>query len=209
MLYSSVIVAVSAFAGFAAAQNSTVIPCCTVATNLVPEDKRQTWCDAQENTCVDICGGQGEIASNGNECDASTLDYKCACSNGTTIANDVMATYEQTVPAQMCYFWYDACINATIGANGEGNAAQQFQCRQTRDAECGTRKFDESSDGSASESSSATGGASKTSASVSETGAAATGSSTSTPSTGAAMANFAMGTPVLAGGLLAIFGLAL
>lgn len=74
MLYSSVIVAVSALAGFAAAQtNNTVIPCCSVATNLVPEDKRQSWCDAQENTCVDICGGQGQIASNGNECDAVSL----------------------------------------------------------------------------------------------------------------------------------------
>jgi hypothetical protein len=73
MLYSSVIVAVSALAGFAAAQNTTVIPCCQVATNLVPEDKRQSWCDAQENTCVDICGGQGQIASNGNECDAVSL----------------------------------------------------------------------------------------------------------------------------------------
>jgi hypothetical protein len=71
MLYSSVIVAVSAFAGLAAAQsNSTVIPCCSVAINTVPEDQRQSWCDAQENTCVDLCGGQGDIASNGNTCDA-------------------------------------------------------------------------------------------------------------------------------------------
>ena len=73
MRYSSVIVAVSALAGFAAAQNDTVIPCCSVAVNQVPEDKRESWCDAQENTCVDICGGQGDIASNGNECDAVSL----------------------------------------------------------------------------------------------------------------------------------------
>jgi hypothetical protein len=69
MLYSSVIVA-AAFAGFAAAQNSTVIPCCTVPLTQVPQDTRQSWCDAQENTCVDLCGGQGDIASNGNTCDA-------------------------------------------------------------------------------------------------------------------------------------------
>lgn len=54
-------------------KDSTSLPCCSVATNLVPEDKRQSWCDAQENTCVDICGGQGQIASNGNECDAVSL----------------------------------------------------------------------------------------------------------------------------------------
>lgn len=77
MLYSTVIVAVSALAGFATAQTSnssdTVIPCCSVPVNQVPQDDRQTWCDAQENTCVDICGGQGEIASNGNTCDAVSL----------------------------------------------------------------------------------------------------------------------------------------
>ncbi|KAF2630732.1 hypothetical protein BU25DRAFT_361836 [Macroventuria anomochaeta] len=211
MLYSSVIVAVSALAGFAAAQNSTVIACCEVPVNNVSEDLRQSWCDAQENTCVDLCGGQGDIASNGNTCDASTLEYTCKCSNGTTIAEDTMKTYQQTVPAQMCYFWYDACINATINpTTKEGNAAQQFQCTQARDAQCGNTTIDESSSGSSSASASASGSgsASRTSA-ASGTGAAATGSSTAAASAGAAVANFALGTPALAGGLLAIFGLAL
>ncbi|KAF1929638.1 uncharacterized protein M421DRAFT_419424 [Didymella exigua CBS 183.55] len=204
MLYSSVIVA-AALAGFAAAQNNTVIPCCSVSVSTVPEDKRQSWCDAQENTCVDLCGGQGDIASNGNTCDASTLDYSCKCSNGTTIAADVMKTYQQTVPAQMCYYWYDACINATIGANGEGNAAQQFQCNQARDTECGNTTIDESSSGSSSASASSS-GASRTSGGASATGASSTGSSTAAASSGAAVA---LGTPALAAGLLAIFGLAL
>lgn len=117
-----------------------------------------------------------------------------------------MKTYQQTVPAQMCYFWYDACINATIGANGEGNAAQQFQCTQARNSQCGNTTFDESSDGSSTQASgsatsSATGGASRTSATGS-----ATGSSTAAASSGAAVA---LGTPALAAGLLAVFGLAL
>jgi hypothetical protein len=71
MRYSSLLVAASALAGFAAAQsNSTVIPCCEVPVSSVPESDRETWCDAQENTCVDLCGGQGKIASNGNNCEA-------------------------------------------------------------------------------------------------------------------------------------------
>ena len=70
MLYSSLIVAASALAGFAAAQNDTAVPCCTVAVTSVPQNDRQDWCNAQENTCVDLCGGQGDIASNGNTCDA-------------------------------------------------------------------------------------------------------------------------------------------
>lgn len=69
----SVIAAVSALAGFAAAQNNTVIPCCEVPVNNVPQDERQYWCAAQENTCVDLCGGESEIASNGNTCDAVSL----------------------------------------------------------------------------------------------------------------------------------------
>jgi hypothetical protein len=132
----------------------------------------------------------------------SSLDYTCSCSNGTTISEDVMKTYQQTVPAQMCYYWYDACINATIGANGEGNAAQQFQCTQTRNT-----TFDESSDGSSSQASGSASGSSTGSPSrTSGASGSATGSSTAAASSGAAVI---LGTPALAAGLLAVFGLAL
>jgi hypothetical protein len=75
MLYSSIIVAASALAGFASAQNATgsydtPIPCCTVDAGSVPQDDKQTWCNANQNTCVELCGGQGSLASNGNQCDA-------------------------------------------------------------------------------------------------------------------------------------------
>ena len=75
MLYSSILVAASALAGFASAQNATgnyntPIPCCSVDTGSVPLDDKQTWCNANQNTCVELCGGQGQIASNGNECDS-------------------------------------------------------------------------------------------------------------------------------------------
>lgn len=72
MLYSTLVVAASAFAGLASAQNTTFntpIPCCSVSANLVNATERSLWCEANSNTCVDICGGQGQIASNGNECD--------------------------------------------------------------------------------------------------------------------------------------------
>jgi hypothetical protein len=72
MLYSTIIVAASAFAGFASAQNATSdtpIPCCSVAASSVSADDRQTWCQANQNTCVELCGGQGKLASNGNKCD--------------------------------------------------------------------------------------------------------------------------------------------
>ena len=72
MLYSTIIVAASAFAGFASAQNTTYntpIACCSVAANTVSQDDRQTWCRANGNTCVQLCGGQSKLASNGNKCD--------------------------------------------------------------------------------------------------------------------------------------------
>jgi hypothetical protein len=73
MLYSTVFVAVSAFAGLASAQNQTFdtpIPCCTVPANTIPADVKSEYCQAQQNTCVDLCGGQGQVASNGNTCDS-------------------------------------------------------------------------------------------------------------------------------------------
>lgn len=68
MLYTTVLVAVAAFTGFASAQNST-IPCCTVPVNTVPDDQKTLWCQAERNTCPEICGGLGQIASGGNNCD--------------------------------------------------------------------------------------------------------------------------------------------
>jgi hypothetical protein len=88
----------------------------------------------------------------------------------------------------MCRFWYDACVNAT-----NQNAAQLFECERARDTKCGNLTIDDS------------GASSSASASTS----AGASSSTPTPSQGAA-ANFAQyGAPILAGGLLAVFGIAL
>jgi hypothetical protein len=73
MLYSSLVVAASAFAGLASAQGNTTfntpIPCCSVGAGSVPSDERASWCQANINTCVNICGGESNIASNGNTCD--------------------------------------------------------------------------------------------------------------------------------------------
>lgn len=199
MLYSTLLVAATAFSGFVAAQNATAPngPCCTVPANIVPDDDKSDWCRANQNTCPEICGGQGQIASGGNECDADTLEFTCKCRNGTEPA---LAEYEQTVPGQMCRFWFDQCINAT----GD-NLSQQFICTSTRDERCGNKTTKE-----ASTSASITSSRLPTSTSGSESTATSSGGSTST-STGAAALALArdFGTPVLAGGLIAFFGIAL
>jgi hypothetical protein len=80
MLYSALLVATTAFAGFAAAQNSTgSLPdgfpqCCTpqTAPNMTT---KQEWCNANTNTCVEICGTDADVATQGNVCSAvSVLD---------------------------------------------------------------------------------------------------------------------------------------
>jgi hypothetical protein len=211
MLYSSLIVAASALAGFASAQTSnssapdTIIPCCSVPANQVPQNQREGWCSAQRNTCVELCGGRGEIANNGNDCQATDLDYTCKCANGTDIS-DSMSSYQQTVPGQMCLFWFDACINAT-GSDAEA----QFNCIQARDTKCGNDTIDASGSGSDSSSSASASTSSGPSATGSGAGSASspTGSDAAEPSKAAAASFSTYGTPALAGGLLALFGLAL
>lgn len=76
MLYTTLLVASAAFSGFAAAQNTSVadlppsVPaCCSVPASQVPSDEKSSWCTASQNTCPQLCGGQGQIASGGNTCD--------------------------------------------------------------------------------------------------------------------------------------------
>ncbi|KAF2854545.1 hypothetical protein T440DRAFT_387890 [Plenodomus tracheiphilus IPT5] len=209
MLYSTIIVAASAFAGFAAAQNNsnTPIPCCTLPATQIPAEDRSTMCNANQNTCVELCGGLGDIASNGNECDDTTLENSCKCANGTDITSS-LADYQQSVAGLMCQnFWYDACISAS------GTDAQaQRACESTRKAECGNATTDGASSGGSGgrSSSSASASASRTSTGSPTGSASGTGAAAATTTAAGAAANLAVyGTPALAGGLLAMFGLVL
>jgi hypothetical protein len=99
----------------------------------------------------------------------------------------------------MCRFWYDTCVTAA------GNKRDQlFECERARDARCGKLAIDDSGATSSSSASASSSPTAKSSGSSTPTG-----SSAPAASTGAA-ANFAQyGAPVLAGGLLAVFGIAL
>lgn len=114
-----------------------------------------------------------------------------------------MDLYQQSVPGQMCRYWFDACINAT-----GTDLAAQFQCTSARDTKCGnlTSDGEQSSSTSASPSRTAsqTSGGDTQSATAATTGAASTGGA----ATAIAMAR-EFGTPLLAGGMVALFGLAL
>ncbi|KAF2441147.1 hypothetical protein P171DRAFT_434829 [Karstenula rhodostoma CBS 690.94] len=215
MLYTTLLIASAAFSGFAAAQNSTIDnlppsvgPCCSVDANKVAKNTKSTWCTASENTCPEICGGQGQIASGGNTCDETTLQYTCKCRNGT---EPDMAEYMQSVPGLMCRYWFDGCTNATIGNDGEGNSAQQFACDTVRNEQCGNKTTRDASTTSATTSRSSrptsTDSSESGSESSSQTSSAASESS-STPGAAVRLAQ-EFGAPVLAGGMIALFGIAL
>jgi hypothetical protein len=210
MRSSTFFVAASAIAGLVSAQNTTFntpIQCCTVDPNSVDQNDRQSWCQANQNTCVELCGGRGQLASNGNQCDSSTLKFSCKCRNGTDVSSS-MSQYQQTVPGQMCLVWYSNCISAS-----GSDATAQFECEQARDSLCGNKTVADateagnagSSSGSSSASPSATNSDSPSSTGASESGSAA--SSTSTPGAASNLAFY--GTSALAGGLFALFGMAL
>lgn len=113
-----------------------------------------------------------------------------------------MALYQQSVPGQMCRFWFDQCINAT-----NENLEFQVECQSQRDTKCGnltTSDADETSTASAEPTATPTGGDSEESGSP--TGAPSE-SPTGAANTLALARNY--GTPLLAGGIAAVFGLAL
>jgi len=124
-----------------------------------------------------------------------------------------MAEYQQSVPALMCRYWYGLCTNATIGANGEGNSAEQYACLQAQNENCGNKTTNDASTTSAT-----TSGSSSPSSTGSDSGSSAqqSGSATSSAATGASSTPGAavrlaqeFGAPVLAGGMIALFGIAL
>lgn len=123
-----------------------------------------------------------------------------------------MSEYEQTVPGQMCRFWHDQCINATFASNGEGNEEQQFACDTIKAAECGNKTSKDAETSSTSSRSSrptATPTGSDSGSGADETSSTASASTTSaTPGAAIRLAQD-FGTPVLAGGLIALFGIAL
>ncbi|KAH6644831.1 hypothetical protein C7974DRAFT_28473 [Boeremia exigua] len=126
------------------AQLTTVIPCCRVAAGDVPEDTRQSWCDIQTTTCIDLCGGQNYIFQSDNTCDYNSLEYGCKCANGTDLTTS-MEVYQQTVRGQMCAFWYEECITATKSRDGTIDLEEQSNCEKARDIHCPTQIVDQSS----------------------------------------------------------------
>ena len=127
--------------------------------------------------------------------------HTCECRNGT---KPDLAAYEQTVEGQQCRFWHAQCINAT-----NEDAELQFNCNSVRDAQCGNGTSGASTTTSSSSESTPTVSRTSSGSSNDATNTGSAGAATSSPAAAALNVARNYGTPMLAGGMAAIFGLVL
>ncbi|KAF2166564.1 hypothetical protein M409DRAFT_23199 [Zasmidium cellare ATCC 36951] len=200
MFRSTLLLATAAFAAVASAQNYSTSGNLSVDTSQIPSALKSSWCRAQTNSCPQICGGRASP----NNCDSNTLTYQCVCTDGSS---PNISDYDQTIPSFVCQTWVGNCVDAH-----PNDLDGQTGCRSVT---CGSRNA--SSNLAATTSSAATTSATASSSSSAESTSASgtpTGSSASTTATtsSAAMALHVAeqyGTGIIAGGLLALFGLVL
>ncbi|KAK7951240.1 pci domain-containing protein [Apiospora aurea] len=113
--------------------------------NKVPVGTRNGWCQAQLNACDQICSPPSE-----STCDFNTLDYKCACADGS---DPKLGQYTNTIDYFTCQEAYSECNLANVGSK-----TGQDNCTATIQKNCGTKdpsKKESSGSGSAQSSSSA------------------------------------------------------
>ncbi|KAK4500295.1 hypothetical protein PRZ48_008484 [Zasmidium cellare] len=199
MFRSTLLLATAAFAAVASAQNYSTSGNLTINVQQVPSALRSSWCRAQTNSCPQICGGRAQP----NNCDPDTLTYQCVCTDGS---NPNITDYDQTIPSFICEQWKANCVDAH-----PNDLDGQTGCQSVT---CGSRNA--SSNLAATTSSAATTSATATSSSSAEStsasGTASSSASASATTSSAAMAIHVAeqyGTGIVAGGLLALFGLVL
>ncbi|QIW98015.1 hypothetical protein AMS68_003533 [Peltaster fructicola] len=207
MLYSTLAIA-AAFAGLASAQNYTTSGTLNVTASQFPLALRQSWCTGERNNCPVICGGR----ATSNDCDPNNLSYLCVCSDGS---KPNVSDYMETLPFYICEQWIGNCVkNHPNDVTGQA-ACQSVVCgmkNATNAAAVGGSSA--SASASAASTAASTGAATTGSMTTTTTAtAAAATSATTTSSRAAAATAFAIaknyGTPILAAGMFAAFGLAL
>ncbi|KAF4555259.1 Hypothetical protein D9617_2g052120 [Elsinoe fawcettii] len=193
MLYTSLLIAASALATSVSAQIQ-------INPGSVPQAERNGWCEAQRNTCPQIC----QNGTTQNNCDPNLLTYNCVCSSGAT---PNISDYQTTLPFFVCQTSIAQCVAAT------NDAAAQGRCR---DVTCGQRNASSLAATTSSAAPSSTSASQTSSSAASGSSGSPSGSSTSSASpaasSGAAMALTVArewGTPALLAGMLAMFGLAM
>ncbi|KAH6854214.1 hypothetical protein B0I37DRAFT_24278 [Chaetomium sp. MPI-CAGE-AT-0009] len=98
----------------------------TINTSAVEPSVKADWCAAQYNTCRLLCSA----GARANDCDTTTLEYKCTCANGTAPG---LEYYIQTIPTFVCEQAYSDCIAANTGSS-----RAQDECKTNIKDQCGT-----------------------------------------------------------------------
>ncbi|KAF2757219.1 hypothetical protein EJ05DRAFT_511943 [Pseudovirgaria hyperparasitica] len=199
MVSSLVLLLTTALAGMVSAQASSNI---TINPNSVNETLKTNWCTAEKNTCRSLCGGPGETAS--NDCMTSNLNYTCSCTNGT---DPDVSQYSESLPAYICREYVIQCVAAV----SDGDRDAIYQCRQV-EGTCGQLNASDPADGGSNPQASGSDSTPSATASSGDNAPSAsnTGAPASATSGGAAAAlGASYGTPAIAAGMLALFGLVL
>ncbi|KAK3941517.1 hypothetical protein QBC46DRAFT_258585 [Diplogelasinospora grovesii] len=150
-----VFAALSALTLVAAQNNFTINPA------EVDPTTRSQWCNAEFNTCGILCGQ----SASANDCDATSLNYTCLCSNNSAPG---LQYYTQTMPTFICQQAYSDCNKANVG-----DSIAQAKCKTDIQAKCGTLDPSQAQISSPSSSSSAAAGSATGSASASASSAPA------------------------------------
>ena len=215
MFYSSLFIAITALNSLVAAQNYSTSGPLKIDPNQIGIALRQTWCNAELHSCPQICGGpptdnacnavslriRNGVNRNASllltPCRQDTLVYTCTCSG----SKPNISAYINTIPYFVCEQWIANCVD-----NNPNDLKAITACRSVV---CGSKNSSALSGAGASASASAS--ASPTGGSGSGGGKGKAKSSSSSANFAAAATHFASnyGTHVLAGGMLAAFGLAL
>ncbi|KAH8910638.1 hypothetical protein BR93DRAFT_278008 [Coniochaeta sp. PMI_546] len=143
----------------------------TIDPNEVPASTRATWCQAELNTCNTLCSS----APTANDCQVSDLSYHCTCQNGTAPG---LEYYTQTIYSFVCQQAFTDCNLQNVG-----NKTGQDACVTNIRNNCGTldpTKFQPSSGGDTSSSTSPTSSPTGTGTPSSTSAASGTGSSATT-----------------------------
>ncbi|KAE9971342.1 hypothetical protein BLS_004478 [Venturia inaequalis] len=193
MLFSTLAVAIGAFASAVSAQ-ANFTSCCNVTPTSVEMVTRLSWCRAQQNTCPETCQN-GQVSA--NTCDANTLTYNCTCLSGPT---GNISDYAQTLPSLECDNWKGQCTAAHPNDLAGQTFCQSFVC--------GTKNATALGSTSSASASSSHATASATS-SGSGTATSSTAASTSSAAAAALKVAQEFGAAGFAFGLFALFGLAL
>ncbi|KAK4165726.1 hypothetical protein QBC43DRAFT_27566 [Cladorrhinum sp. PSN259] len=156
----------------------------TIDKSQVESGTKIDWCNAQFNSCGELCGGTPKA----NDCSSTTLDYTCTCQNGTAPGLDY---YAGTLPSFICQEAYRQCIK-----NNPTDVKAQSNCKTTIQDNCGTLDPSKAQVGSGSSQSTTT----SAPASTGTSGAGASNTPATTSSRAAAPTNVAY----IANGLAAV-----